>query len=291
MRFGTADLSDPASVDLARGLLRVSACDLVVVDAAATEVSAATWDLIRRLLVPGGLALVRHPDSGFAQPGHGWSRIAPSEPASPQIAEQGSLWAAPLALPAPPEDGTAPGPRWLIAGRGSLGELWVGPRGARRMDPWTLDPDWLAADETQAELRALRAVDFFCDEPGGHDPAGERLVTRFLAFVRALAAAQEGPADAAGPAAPDGPPEAPCRLTVITRRAGLGVWAPREALLWGAARALSSELDPALGVDVRLVDVGGPSDLPMLHWLARHDVREHALAIRKGRLHAPCLVR
>jgi hypothetical protein len=42
---------------------------------------------------------------------------------------------------------------------------------------------------------------------------------------------------------------------------------------------------------VRLVDVGGPADLQTLHWLGRHDVREHALAIRKGRLHAPCLVR
>ena len=133
-------------------------------------------------------------------------------------------------------------------------------------------------------MTTLHAIDFFGDFPdrsgaSGDDPLGTQLVTRFLAVLRALGAAREGRACA------------PCRLTVITRRAGLGVWAPREALLWGAARALSSELDPALGVDVRLVDVGGPADLPMLHWLARHDVREHALAIRKGRLHAPCLVR
>ena len=83
----------------------------------------------------------------------------------------------------------------------------------------------------------------------------------------------------------------PCRLTVITRRTALDVWSPREALLWAAARTLGRELDPALRIDVRLVDVGGPADLAVLRWLARHDVREPALAIRKGRLHALRLVR
>ena len=63
-------------------------------------------------------------------------------------------------------------------------------------------------------------------------PAVERVVTRFLALLRALAAARAGQACS------------PCRLTVITRRAGLDVWAPREALLWAAARTLVRELDP-----------------------------------------------
>ena len=44
-------------------------------------------------------------------------------------------------------------------------------------------------------------------------------------------------------------------------------------------------------IDLRLVDIGGPEDLRMLRWLARHDVRERALAVRKGRLHALRLVR
>jgi hypothetical protein len=66
---------------------------------------------------------------------------------------------------------------------------------------------------------------------------------------------------------------------------------PREALLWAAVRALGRDLDPALLIDIRLVDIGGPDDLPMLCWLARHDVRERALAIRKGRVHALRLVR
>jgi hypothetical protein len=44
-------------------------------------------------------------------------------------------------------------------------------------------------------------------------------------------------------------------------------------------------------IDIRLVDIGGPEDFRMLRWLARHDVRERALTIRKGRLHALRLVR
>jgi hypothetical protein len=55
--------------------------------------------------------------------------------------------------------------------------------------------------------------------------------------------------------------------------------------------ALGRELDPGLVIDLRLVDIGGPEDLRMLRWLTRHDVRERALAVRKGRLHALRLVR
>ena len=186
------------------------------------------------------------------------------------------------------DDGAArlDGPRWVIASEGSLSDLWAdqAARDARRIAPRFGDVGWLWSGEAQLEMSALRAIDFFGDLPGssgesGNDPLGTQLVTHFLALLRALAAAREGQACT------------PCRLTVITRRAVLDVWAPREALLWGAARALGRELDPALRVDVRLVDVGGPADLPILRWLARHDVREHALAIRKGRLHTPCPVR
>jgi hypothetical protein len=275
--FATADLSAPAAIDLGCGLLRACACDLVVIDAQTTALTTASWVLLRRLLLPGGLALVRHPDPGFVHPGPGWSKVGGGP--------HGALWTAPPGLF---DDETAEfdGPRWVLAGDGSLGDRWASQaaRGARRIASRFGDVGWLWSEEAQQEMMALHAIDFFGDFPGrsgetSDDPLGTQLVTRFLALLRALTAARERRADA------------PCRLTVITRRPALGVWAPREALLWAAARALGRELDPALRVEVRLVDVGGPADLPMLHWLARHDVREHALAIRKGRLHAPCLVR
>jgi hypothetical protein len=174
------------------------------------------------------------------------------------------------------------GPRWVIAGEASLGELWAHQAGrrARRMTY----SGWLWSHEAQQDMRALRAIDFFGDlgsssGESGRDPLGTQLVTRFLAFLRALAAARKGQACT------------PCRLTIITRHAAFDVRTPREALLWGVGRTLGRDLDPTLGLDVRLLDIGGPTDLPMVGWLARHDVRERALAIRKGRLHAPRLVR
>jgi hypothetical protein len=276
-RFATADLSAPATIDLGCGLLRACACDLVVIDARTTALTTASWALLRRLLLPGGLTLVRHPDPGFAHPGPGWSKVG----AGPH----GGVWAAPPGLF---DDGAAEleGLRWVMAGEASVGELWAGQAGpgARRIAPRSGDSGWLWSYEAQRDMRALRAIDFFGDlgrarGESGRDRLGTQLVTRFLALLRALAAAREGQACT------------PCRLTVITRRAALDAWTPREALLWGAARALGRELDPALRLDVRLVDVGGPGDLPMLHWLARHDVRERALAIRKGRLHALRLAR
>lgn len=189
---------------------------------------------------------------------------------------------------APPglfDDGTAEleGPRWVIADQASLGELWAG-RGSQGMASLLGDSGWLWSYRAQQEMRALRAIDFFGDlgdssGRSGRDPLGTQLVTRFLALLRALTRAREGHACP------------PCRLTVITRRTALDVWSPREALLWAAARTLGRELDPALRLDVRLVDIGGPADLAVLRWLARHDVREPALAIRKGRLHALRLVR
>ncbi len=273
-RFATADLSAPAAIDLDRGLLRACAFDLVVIDARTTALTAASWALLRRLLLPGGLVLVRHPGPGFVHPGPGWSKVG--------TGPHGGVWAAPPGLF---DDGAAEpeGPRWVIAGEPYLGQLWAG-QGARRLTP----SGWLWSYQAQQEMRTLHAIDFFGDlgELGGpsggssrRDPLGTQVVTRFLTLLRALTAAR------AGQACP------PCRLTIITRRAALDAPSPREALLWAAARALGRELDPGLRIDLRLVDIGGPEDLQMLRWLARHDVRERALAIRKGRLHALRLLR
>ena len=99
----------PAAVDLGCGLLRACAYDLVVIDARKTALTTASWALLRRLLLPGGLALVRHPDPGFAHPGPGWSKVG----RGPHVA----LWTAPPGLF---DDGAAEldGPRWVIAGDG-----------------------------------------------------------------------------------------------------------------------------------------------------------------------------
>ncbi len=116
LHFATADLSAPAGIDLARGLLRPYACDLVVIDAQVTVLTAASWAQLRRLLLPGGLVLVRHPDPEFAHPGPGWSKVG--------TGPHGVVWAAPRGLF---DDGGAElqGPRWVLAGEASMGEVWA----------------------------------------------------------------------------------------------------------------------------------------------------------------------
>jgi hypothetical protein len=275
-RFAIANLADPASVSFTGGLLREAACDLVVADARTVPLTDAAWRVIRRLLVPGGLALVRNASAVDAPAEAGWTRLA----AVDGCRKRAALWAAPAVLfndtAAEPR-----GPRWVVAGGTGLADMWAWwmVPSAGRVAMESLDTEWLWSAQAREEMRGLSAVDFFCDGPGDSDPDGDPLTelaaARCLAFVCALTAAREGA-------------DEPCRVTVVTRRAIFDVASPRPATLWSAVRALSHEVDAS--IDLRLADVGEPTDLTALCWLARHDVRERELAVRDGRLYAPRLV-
>ena len=358
-RFAVADLADPASVNFTTGLLREAACDLVIVDASMDKLAPAAWGVLRRLLIPGGLALIRRTVDWLTPAGAGWSPVAAD-------VDGAELWAAPPELSDRPAESDVrdepDAPRWLIAcrnheisgmswrasarhaasqqepsaaGSGQLidttladttladtaptdtaptdtGAWWMAPGAVRvdgvvRIDSESLDPAWLWSAVAQEEMRALRAADFFCDEPdeGPDDRAdgaptgaangavpGERVLSRVLDFLHALLAARAGAATRTGSAfgteAATGATGGPCRVTVVTRRAVMDVASPWAATLWGAVRALGLELDS--GIDLRLVDIGAPADLRTVSWLARHDVRERELAVRDGRLYAPQLV-
>jgi hypothetical protein len=275
-RFAVADLADPASVSFTGGLLREAACDLVIADARTAPLTEAAWRVVRRLLVPGGLALIRHASAVDAPAEAGWTRLAVAD----GYRKQAALWAAPAVLfndtAAEPR-----GPRWVIAGETGLADMWAWwmVPSAGRVAMESLGTEWLWSAQAREEMRGLCAVDFFCDDMGDSDPDGDPLddqvVARCLEFVCALNAARGGI-------------DAPCRVTVVTRRAAFDGASPRPALRWSAVRELGHEL--AAGIDLRLVDVGEPTDLTALRWLARHDVRERELAVRDGRLYAPWLV-
>ena len=153
--FATADLSAPAAIDLGGGLLRACACDLVVIDARTTVLTAASWALLRRLLLPRGLVLVRHPGPEFVHPGPGWSKVG--------TGPHGGVWSAPPGLF---DDGAAEleGPRWVIADQTSLGGLWAGQAGrGHAEDCCAIRRRWLAVvlrsaagDEDAARDRLLR---------------------------------------------------------------------------------------------------------------------------------------
>jgi thioester reductase-like protein len=294
-RVAVADLAHPETIDFAEGLLREAACDMVVADARRTPLSPAAWQVIRRLLVPGGLAVIRHAVDGPVPAAAGWTRLRAGQPATGQAA----LWTAPAELPdecAGAESGcgehaAAPGDRWLIAGPGTPAG-WPAP-GAELIAMDSLEPGWLWSAAVQERLRGLSAIDF-CpgtwdngtsngEQGTGGDPLGQRLTTRFLELMRALVTARQdvGQHDASRR----------CRVTVVTEEAAMDVVAPCGAALWGAARSLGHELDTS--IDLRLIDLGGledPRDLAALGWLVRHDVRERELAIRDGMLYAPRLV-
>jgi hypothetical protein len=268
-----ADLADPASASFADGPLPDAACDLVVANTQTVPLTEEAWRAIRRLLVPGGLALIRHASAGDAPTEAGWARLLAAG------APPAALWAAPTVLFN--DTATEPdGPRWVIADGTGLADMWAWwmVPSAGRVAMESLDTEWLWSEQAREEMRGLRAVDFFCDEADDGcldgdrvgDRAGERVVARCREFVRALTAAREGAST-------------PCRVTVVTRRAAFDVISPRSAALWEGLRAL----DRTSGVDLRLADVGEPTDLTALRWLARHDVRERELAVRDGRLYAP----
>ena len=165
--FATADLSAPAAIDLGGGLLRACACDLVVIDARTTALTAASWALLRRLLLPRGLVLVRHPGPEFVHPGPGWTKVG--------TGPHGGVWSAPPGLF---DDGVAElkGPRWVIADETSLGGLWAGQAGrvTRRIAARSGDAGWLWSYEAQQEMTTLRAIDFFGDRGDRGDRGLER---------------------------------------------------------------------------------------------------------------------
>jgi len=272
--FTVADLADPASFTVTGGLIPEAANDLLVVDARTGPLTETAWRVIRRLLVPGGLALIRHASAEDAPSEAGWTRLE----AANGHGEQAALWAAPAVLfndtAAEPE-----GPRWVIAGGTALADMWAWwmVPSAGRVAVESLDTEWLWSAQAREEMRGLRAADFFCDDDPGEsdrdgDPPGERAVARCHEFVRALTAARGGASAA-------------CRVTVITRRATFDAPSAASATLWRSLRALGRELGP--GIDLRLADVGEQTDLTALRWLARRDVRDRELAVRDGRLYAP----
>ena len=123
----------------------------------------------------------------------------------------------------------------------------------------------------------LRAVDFFCGADP-RDPTGERIASRFIAFVQALVSHRIEHA------------RHWCRLTVVTRRAAHDVENPRGSGLWGAVRSMAMEVGEEAKIDFRLVDLGDVGDLHKLAELARCDLRERELAVRKQRIWVPRMV-
>ena len=346
LRFTALDVRAGQAPEPNSGLLRPHAAEILLLHDEAAAYGPEPWRLLRRLAVPGALALVCHdtgdaptvepgaveagdapaPDTvvtpppaggGTAGPGSGWRQAGWTTVRSGRRA---TLLQAPLAAPEAAEPRPPAGPRWVIGEPGSLAGKWSArleeadppppnraagddgePHRAVTGVPAAAIPWAALADEQVAELADwpyaadLQAIDFFCGtgsdgtaNPGGdsgsapHDPTGEQLAWRLVAFVKALIPYRVAHA------------RCPCRLTVVTRRAAFEAADPRASAAWGALRAIAQEVAAEAGaaaqIDFRLVDLDGGDDLDALAWIDTCDLRERELAVRGGRVWAPRLI-
>ncbi len=276
LRFAALDLGAEPAPELDSGLLRQHAAELLLLHDEATSFGLEQWLLLRRLAVPGGLALVVHGDGKAVEPEGGWTKVRAGRGTTLLQAGDCTL--------NPPETRELPGPRWVIGEPGSLAAEWldrlVGSE-AVAISHAELANDRVGGLPGWPGAADLQAIDIFCGADP-KDPTGERLVTRLVGFVQALIPFRLEHA------------RHPCRMTVVTRRAALDVAEPRAGAVWGALRSISQEIALDVGteaaVEFRLVDLGDAEDLPTLEWLGARDLRERELAVRGNRLWAPRLI-
>ena len=271
LRFTSVDPS--ACREPEAGLLRRAAAEIVLLHADDASVRSERWELARRLAVAGGLALILHEEGQAVEPGAGWKTL--------HAGRRSTLLQAPDAHVQAPEVEELPSPRWVLGEPESWVSRWVSLLGQPESVREIPDGDWagipLHALHKWPEALDLQAIDFFCGADPG-DPAGEALAARFIAFVQALASHRIEQATRR------------CRFTVVTRRAAHIVEDARGGVLWGAVRSMALEIGDEAKIDFRLVDLGDPGDLEVLAWLARCDLRERELAVRKKHLWAPRMV-
>ena len=276
LRFTSLDLATGQTPEMDTGLLRPHAAEMLLLHEDAAAFGAEQWRLLRRLAVPGGLALVTHAESEVIEPAAGWNTV--------RACRRTTLLQAPHAAEDTTELQPLPGPRWVIGEPDGLSDQWLAlldspevsaiPYADLADDRIDTLPNWPAAAD-------LQAIDIFCGADP-RDPTGEKLVARLVAFVKALIPFRVEQA------------QCPCRLTVVTRRAAFEVEDPRASAVWGAVRGISQEIAADVGaeaqVDFRLVDLDAPEDLQTLAWLGACDLRERELAVRRNQVWAPRLI-
>ena len=271
LRFTSVDPSAPPEPE--DGLLRPAAAEIVLLHGDKESLGPERWALARRLAVAGGLALALHSEGNAIEPSAGW-RILRS-------GRRATLLQAPQEYADAADAAELPSPRWVLGERESWASDWVSlldlPGSAHLIPRANWTGTALQALGEWPDVAELQAIDFFCGTDPG-DPTGEDLAMGFIAFVQALNSHRIEHANRQ------------CRLTVVTRRAAHTVENARGGVLWGAVRSMALEIGEDAKIDFRLVDLGDAGDLETLAWLARCDVRERELAVRRKRLWAPRMV-
>ncbi|MCY4376293.1 MAG: KR domain-containing protein, partial [Spirochaetaceae bacterium] len=296
LRFAALDLNAEQTHEWNTGFLRPQVAEILLLHDEAATYGPEQWRLLRRLAVPGGLALVCH-DRGAPAAGAATDPAADGE-SEPNSGWDGAGWItlrsghratllqAPQVVHEVAEPPQLAAPRWVVGEPGSLADAWLA-RLEEARSPAAAIPYAELADDRVADLADwphaadLQAIDFLCGEDPD-DPTGAKLAWRLAAFVRALIPFRVAQA------------QAQCRLTLVTRRAVFEVTEPRAGAAWGALRAITEEIAADAGtaarIDFRLVDLDVEEDLETLARLDGCDLRERELAIRGNRIWVPRLV-
>ena len=249
LRFEPVAPEDQTLSMLEQGPLRPAVAELQLLHDERVPADRAGWELLHRLAVPGGLAVVLHAQGFVVAPDAGWTIVGTGAHAT-VLQASAAPWTDPTAA-------TCPGPRWVVAESKSWADSWANrfdSSQVHRVPAEHLDSPEFESLEDWPHVDDLQAVDFFCGTDPD-DPTGEVVATRFIALVQALAARRLSI------------PAAPCRLTVVTHRAVLDVEDPRAQVLWGAARSMSAEVGTDAALDFRMVDLGSQEDLDVLERL------------------------
>ena len=273
LRFDTISASGPRESALDAGLLRRNAAEMLFLHSDGVPFTTEDWEFWRQVAVPGGLALVSHPNGSMPEPGAGWTTL--------RTGRDATLLGAPAFNP--DDEAVAeslPGPRLVLGEPQSLAAEWV----SRLDDPHVhLLPHQCLTSRGSFDLEAFpqmadtQAIDIFFDRDPT-DPTGERAVTEFVAFMQSLFHWRIRHANCL------------CRVTVVTRKSTHDTEDPRGCALWGAVRTMAVEIGQEAQLDFRLVDLSSESDIEVLAWLAGHDLRERELAVHDGRLWVPRII-
>ena len=118
LRFARLDLASDKAPELDAGLMRPHAAELLMLHDDAATFGPEQWRLLRRLAVPGGLALVVHGNGLSIEPDAGWTTV--------RAGRRTTLLQAPDLDANPPEPRRLAGPRWVIGEPDSLAAEWLG---------------------------------------------------------------------------------------------------------------------------------------------------------------------
>ena len=271
IRFDWIDPTDSKSYSLETGLLRRNSVELLILHYDERGFSPDEWQFWQDLAVPGGLLLVCHGSDSAVDPAAAWVMLFRGE--------NTTLFQAPSLRPSACGESAAPSPRWIIGEKQSRVSDWS--RILNGSDVLALPYELLANSDFDPESRPwsreVQAIDiFFGRDP--EDPTGERAVSHFVNFLQTLVQWRIDNADS------------PCCLTVITCGVILDAEHPRGSALWGAVRSLALEIGEEAQLEFRLVDIDTVEDIQAFAWLAKNDLREREIAIRKGELWVPRIV-